>query len=331
MHVDYINGMFVKSAMPRFVAPHCSGSCFLSTRTDVLLVVKMKARSYHVLDPSFSAALQSLPDVYDENDTLAWDNFFSVYPSFFTESALIGGKIEISSDTQNMDDKDIKGVLDELLHRGEAGDAQKLMQNSKDRVSVQGGDSMVLGGSVKGFSHAKHTQWVESLKRSPVVVGYNIRPVSDLVDFNAKSKEALQKAIEAHLQKGYAVWRRQVVIHDEIVNLMEGAKDSLHDEVKTLEQKKEEVAKRLAHQKSLIEDCEKEGEKLDTIQKRCKSEVLAYQKRLIDCDTENMKGEKVFDLLYSCNAKKKISGCDLTSKKGKGEKQQHRPGKRRLR
>jgi hypothetical protein len=333
MHVDFVKGMFVNGGVPKHMPPHCAGSCFWSSRTDVLLVVKIKARSYHALDPSFREALRSLPEVYDENDTLSWDNFFSVFPCFFTESALIGGKIEISSDTQQLEAKEVRNVLDELLHRGDAAQAEPFRQHSKDRVVVSGGDAAVLGGSLKGFSEAKHAQWVESLKRAPVVVGYNIRPVSDLIDFSASRKKAMQQAIAAHLHQGYKAWRKQVVIHDEIVKLMEGAKDSLHDEVKTLEQKKAEVGKLLEEQKLLIKECEEQEQKVQKGQERCRAEVLAFQKRLISCDSENLENENVFTLLYSCHTKKKIAGCDVDSRGGKNKQKQGAggQGKRKLR
>jgi len=238
--------MYAKSSLPLHVPP-TNGSCFLSTRTDVLLVIKLKARSLHTLTPSLQAAINSLPDTYDELDTLPWTNFFSVFPTHFTEAAQVGGRIQVSSLTKPegaLSDLQVKEALDEILHGGRTA-VNEFLKWTDDRVVVTGGQTMILSGSLSGFSSKTHSEWMETLRKAPAVVGYHVKPLSDLVENNHKKKTAMQKAIGAYLAKAYAVWRREVVKHDEIVKLLEVSKDSLEAQVRQLKMKKVMVARKL--------------------------------------------------------------------------------------
>lgn len=310
MHVDYVRGMFVKKQPPPLhVPPKSSGMCFLSSRTDILLVVKIRARSLQTLDPSFLQAIRSLPHEYNVNDTLPWTDFLSVFPTHFTESAIIGGKISVSSSTESAHLKEghVREAIDELLHNGETQMAD-FVKSTKERITVRGGSSSFLGGSFARFNHQQHSAWLESVKQAPAVVGYNVRPISDLID-DIKLKIALSEAIRVHLKEAYEQWRKAQVLHDEVISLLETKKNSLHSQVQELELKRITVAKRLEQAVENIRLCEKETLKTVETTKKCRAEILAYQKSVLSCDQRNQGLDQVFDELYACEAKKKISGC----------------------
>lgn len=118
---DYEKGMFVKAELPYYM-PQEFGPCFFSTRIDELLAIKLRAGNVQMsLTPDITDAFNSIPEYFDgEGSSQFWNDFFSLFPTHYTEAAYIGGKIEISSVTKQIvtNDKQARAGLDRILNVG---------------------------------------------------------------------------------------------------------------------------------------------------------------------------------------------------------------------
>ncbi len=260
------------------------------------------------LDVALTAALVTLPDVYNAEDTAQWTTFFSVFPMYYAESALVGGKIVVSALALEVGDDAVKTAIDRALHSGVPLNAS-MRVNVRDRVTVYGGDASLLQGTIRYFAEDKHAQWEETVKRSPTVIGHKVRPISDLVVGNARKKMALQFAIEGHLSRSYEHWRTEQVRHNRDVQTLQSAKEVAQDNVNKLEEKRRDVQRRLQEQQAVIKQCDEQDERNLVSTIRCRDEIKAFQSALIKCDTRNENLAHVSDALFACEAKKALIGC----------------------
>ena len=310
MHADYLRGMLTRATPPRFVPPQEGGaSCFLASRSDVLLVVKLRAASLASLDPTFSRAVAELPSFFDAASPGPWTDFFSVYPTHFSETALVGGKLVVSVSAPPETGSDaVKTALDVFLHGGAAVDP-KVAETLVDRISVVGGVAELMEGSVRTTSPQKVALWAGSIKHSPSVVGHHVRPISDLLSHEPQKRAAMDAAIAAHLGAAYKVWLAEVVTHDMLVRTATEVKQALDGQVQMLEEKRREVHARLLQEQEAVKACENEGKKMALQLQRCRDETKAFTQALIACDARNTNNEHAGDALYACQAKKKLLGC----------------------
>jgi hypothetical protein len=312
MHCEFMKGMFVKDNSYRhlFTYPVRGSYLYMGTRSDVLLVLKLHSNdAFGRLDPGFAEALAALPESYDASN-LIWEAFFAMFPTHFTESALVGSKLVVSVivDKAQADGIDLKSVVDGLLHDG-SGQRLANVPDIKDRVLVLGGKPSTLEGSARDWTTTNHATWIEDVKRAPTVIGHHLRPVSDLVSGNAGRKAALQAAIEAHLYRSYENWRAEATQHDQTVKLLEVSKSNVKVELRDLEKARKEVKQKLVEQQALILGCEEDVSGMEKITHRCRDEIKAFQKALIECDGRNLNSEHLGDELFACEAKKRLLGC----------------------
>ncbi len=331
LHTEHLPGMLVRwqGSPVAYPPPRPAGAtAFLATRSEVLVVVKLKvargrlaceiscfhslfapqsdAKSH--LEPSFKAALATMPEDYSPEDDARWTTFFTVFPMYYADTALVGGKIVVSASSTDLDEEVVKGLLDRALHSGHPLNAT-LLGYVRDRVTVLGGDSTLLEGSLRSFSTDKHARWVESVRQRPTVIGHHVRPISDLVAGNGRKKVAVELAIEAHLEKSYQVWRKEQTRHNRDVQMLQSAKEGVHGEVRSLEDKRRDVQRRLQEQQQLIRACEEQDQRQINSTLRCRDEIRAFQAALIKCDGRNENLEHVNDALFACEAKKTLLGC----------------------
>jgi hypothetical protein len=268
--------------------------------------LQSEAKSH--LEPSFKAALATMPEEYSSDDDARWATFFSVFPMYYAETALVGGKVIVSAASTDLDESVVRTLLDRALHSGHPLNTS-LVGHVRDRTTVLGGDSALLEGSVRSFSTEKHARWVESVRQRPTVIGHHIRPISDLVEGSVRKKAAVEMAIEAFLDKGYQAWRSEQMRHNKDLQLLQNAKEGVHGQVKSLEEKLKDVQRRLQEQQQLIRACEDQDKRQTNTTIRCRDEIRAFQAALIKCDVRNENLEHVHDALYACEAKKALLGC----------------------
>lgn len=314
MHCSFMRGMFVRDIglSQLFSEPVRGSSVMFGTRSDVMLLIKLRASEVvGRVSPAVSTALSNLPDSFNASDTSSWDAFFSVFPTHFSDIALVGSKLTASVllPESMARQVDVKGVLDTLIRTGSKEKAELLARmGAKDRILVQGGQTSLLEGSLRSWNEQSYNVWQESVKLAPTVIGHHIRPISDLV-IDPNRKAALLAAIEHHIHKAYEIWRAERLQHDEISKLLVKSRIGVHAEVEELEKYREGVKEKLLKQQAVIQSCEDEIDRISVQTQRCRDEIKAFSKALLECDARNLNNEHAQSDLATCEAKKRLLGC----------------------
>lgn len=227
--LDLLKGMFVRAPLP-FYNPETVNkeeqvACFLSVRSDELVTMQLDPTVMD-LSPNLKESIAALPDEYNDSDASTWHEFFEDFGTHWTESAVLGGKLLVSSLTEKKDgitSTDIKrslaiGIQDWFMLGGDSKmekSIKDVLSSTSDRITAEGGDNRFIPSTSKDLSRERYQQWVNSVREKPAVVRYRVRSIADLV--TGKKRGAMKLAIAAHLGSAYTRWLKEEEERDSIL------------------------------------------------------------------------------------------------------------------
>jgi hypothetical protein len=221
--LDFLRGMFVRAPLPFYTptdANETHGSaCFLSIRSDELIAAELDG-SQRELTAEVAAALAALPSKFSNASAAQFRNFFEDVGTHWTEKAVFGGKLSVSSVTEQKEGltaTDIKRALDIGIRNvfevktGTEWDktVSKVIRYTSDRISAEGGDNRLIPGTRSDLTPARYQSWVDSVRVSPAIVRYKVRSVADLITGDVAKRQAMKEAIQWHLGDVYHRWAEE--------------------------------------------------------------------------------------------------------------------------
>ncbi|KAM9346594.1 LOW QUALITY PROTEIN: perforin-1.3 [Symphorus nematophorus] len=179
------------------------------------------------LSKEFEVSLKNLPSTYDHKNTSAFKQFISVYGTHFIRRVHLGGRVHsmtairtcqasmskmsvhtVSNCLSVEASATIKGVKASAAagfcknKRKSLNSGATFSQAFSDRTTeVMGGDGDVGDILFSPDGVAGYKKWLQSLKRVPGVVSYQISPLHLLVTDNLVLKASLRDAISDHIRK----------------------------------------------------------------------------------------------------------------------------------
>ncbi|TFJ97892.1 Perforin-1 [Platysternon megacephalum] len=161
------------------------------------------------LEPQFSRALRSLPSSYDS--ATYWP-FLAMYGTHYVSQADLGGRVRQLTAVQTcraaldgLTASDITACLgsqflqDLGLSQSSQGTGSSQAPYMEKRMKVTGGhsDSKELFSTEQNAS--SFSTWMESLKASPDLVSYSLRPIHTLLRPGDRRRQALRQAVKEYV------------------------------------------------------------------------------------------------------------------------------------
>jgi hypothetical protein len=150
--LDFVRGMFVRAPLPFYTPSDANethgAACFLAIRNDELIAVELDAGQRELSD-AVSGALAALPATFSNATAEAYRGFFDTVGTHWTEKAVFGGKLIVSSVTETnegLTKSEIKRALDIGIRNfvdvsvGTEWDptVNKVTRYTSDRISAEG-------------------------------------------------------------------------------------------------------------------------------------------------------------------------------------------------
>ncbi|XP_075782205.1 perforin-1-like [Pelodiscus sinensis] len=183
------------------------------------------------LTSHFTEALENLPEQYDSNSKVEYQQLISNYGTHYVSQVQLGGRARdvtavrvCEAALSGLTTEEIKDCLSAeaavsigpgSVHGGYSkceeekkkgtvrGSFHEMYQER--HVEVEGGhsttDVLFSGKGTKDFS-----AWIESLKSSPGLVSYSLKPIHSLVEQDDSKQEALKRAVSEYILER-ALWR----------------------------------------------------------------------------------------------------------------------------
>ncbi|XP_075784802.1 perforin-1-like [Pelodiscus sinensis] len=183
------------------------------------------------LTSHFTRALENLPEQYDSNSKLEYQQLISYYGTHYVSQGDLGGRVRdvtavpvCDAALSGLTDDEIKDCLNAeaavSVRKGSTKGGYSRCEEAKKKgtvqesfhetyqerhVAVEGGhsttDVLFSGKDAKVFS-----AWEESLKASPGLVSYSLQPIHSLVEQDDPKREELSRAVSEYITKR-ALWR----------------------------------------------------------------------------------------------------------------------------
>nr|XP_025046110.1 perforin-1-like [Pelodiscus sinensis] len=183
------------------------------------------------LTSHFTRALKNLPEQYDSNSKLEYQQLISYYGTHYVSQGDLGGRVRdvtavpvCDAALSGLTDDEIKDCLNAeaavSVRKGSTKGGYSRCEEAKKKgtvqesfhetyqerhVAVEGGhsttDVLFSGKDAKVFS-----AWEESLKASPGLVSYSLQPIHSLVEQDDPKREELSRAVSEYITKR-ALWR----------------------------------------------------------------------------------------------------------------------------
>lgn len=167
---------------------------------DTRYTLSLSDASFNQIKEDIRPGIGALPEVFTKENSEVFWKFFSKYGTHFTSQVELGGRLfyyasiskSYTSDetTANARMKaEYTGVFGGKVEASAAWKQadEKWMENREVHLKVAGGDSNILGALVPTHGVNKgelFTGWLQSIKHTPAVMRFKLRPISELAPEN---------------------------------------------------------------------------------------------------------------------------------------------------
>ena len=312
--LEYVPGMFCKSALPYFAPEHehdgGGHGTFTGYRSHEMLSMVVEAASTARLHPELEAALRLLPHFYDPGYAVLWEQFFDRFKTHWVEAAVVGGKLAFSARLlsagaglglqQALEDKLL------LLAASDEGGApvRALAGHAMtDRLTHVGGDGSLLPMSIAHLNATQFGAWLASVRQNPAIVRYRLRSISDLVPDSVEKRMAVRQAADAYLASVHALWRNEHMVRFHSGGLEQEHQQHLRGEIHSLAQQKTRLERDVALLEEQLEQtafCEERKARSTQFLSQCQIERRAYQKSVVECETRGLGLEETELKVQAC-------------------------------
>lgn len=176
-----------------------------------------KTRKYY-FDRHASDFINSLPPTYEtEDDKQQFRHFIAYYGTSFAVSATLGGRVEQYSSWKSwMTDSRLGGFTPSKLAQNAEADFSKttgLPGSSASHDPGYNSENVILeplncqGGDPKTSCESDFKNWEASIGRSPILLDYELAPISDLIE-DPDIKKSLEAAVNEYVAEQKEIWAK---------------------------------------------------------------------------------------------------------------------------
>ncbi len=161
---------------------------------DTRYTLSLSDASFNQIKEDIRPGIEALPTTFTKENSEVFWKFFQRYGTHFTSQVELGGRLfyyasiskSYTSDEATVNARmkaEYTGVFGGKVEASAAWRQldERWMQNREVRLKVAGGDSNVLGALVPTKDVNKgelFTAWLQSIKHTPAVMRYKLRPIS---------------------------------------------------------------------------------------------------------------------------------------------------------